>query len=52
MHNKLADLEIRLSDFKEKYSDKCKECESYIQISEHRLAQYNELMTKKRELES
>lgn len=29
-----------------KYSDKCKECESYINISEHRFNQYTELMIK------
>lgn len=34
-----------------KYSDKCKECQSYISISEHRLEQYNELMSRKNDIE-
>ncbi len=38
-------------DIKARLEDKQKECESYIQISEHRLSQYNELMAKKKELE-
>jgi len=44
-------LEIQVQDLRCKFDDKCRECESYIAISQHRLEQYNELMNKKKELE-
>ena len=40
-----------MQDYIAKYNDKCKECESYIKISEHRLEQYNDLMQRKKDLE-
>ena len=48
---RLKSKEEALFDYMNKYKDKCLECESYIGISEHRLDQYNELMSKKKELE-
>jgi hypothetical protein len=42
---------VRILDLKQKLTDKYAECDSYIQISEHRLLQYNDLMSKKKELE-
>ena len=47
----MRDLDEILQDFKVKYSDKNRECASLIQISEHRLEQYNELMSKKKDME-
>lgn len=42
---KQKDQDNILQDFKVKLSDKSRECASLVQISEHRLDQYNELMT-------
>ena len=51
MEERIKKLDARVQDWMCKYTDKCKECDSYISISEHRLEQYNELMQKKKELE-
>ena len=52
IQNKVSYQEVRIEDLRQKLSDKVSECESYIQISEHRLSQYNDLMQKKKELEN
>jgi predicted RNase H-like nuclease (RuvC/YqgF family) len=48
---KMRESDEILQDFKVKYSDKCRECASLIQISEHRLEQYNDMIQKKKDME-
>ncbi|TNV84501.1 hypothetical protein FGO68_gene14539 [Halteria grandinella] len=51
LEDRVRAQDLQLQDWIAKYNDKCKECASYISISEHRLQQYNELLSKKKELE-